>query len=404
MYSRICLVSRLSPASKCLIHQETSKALLRRSPRSAVRALGDGHIHQRSFNSSLSETSSTQIVKRRETSQLRETIISNESKKRDISKSIAERKISFSTRAVTNQPLNEEYMLSERKSIGKDQDITVSFDANIDDESMINMKRLNKTNTRISEENENTLLELQKNMKEDEIDIIKQSYAHEDEGDSKNMIALTSSSLSKRIHKSIKRGNWKEAYEVYKMAIDNDTQIDTNVLKSMILTAKRQNLKVLFDVFKTYAGNLRKDDKPMNIEALNFLIFSFGAKRATRNLSIDDVYKLTNEIQRVIKSLDEDPYQYECLPRFIHSLLQQKKNSSVALKLARYHLKHMSWNKWPVQIDTYEKILILSSYRNQADFPYYKILAALVNEGKYRIVFVVRPIIIMNIQTISPFL
>ena len=140
MYSRICLVSRLSPASKCLIHQETSKALLRRSPRSAVRALGDGHIHQRSFNSSLSETSSTQIVKRRETSQLRETIISNESKKRDISKSIAERKISFSTRAVTNQPLNEEYMLSERKSIGKDQDITVSFDANIDDESMINMK------------------------------------------------------------------------------------------------------------------------------------------------------------------------------------------------------------------------------------------------------------------------
>ena len=188
------------------------------------------------------------------------------------------------------------------------------------------------------------------------------------------------------------------------MAIDNDTQIDTNVLKSMILTAKRQNLKVLFDVFKTYAGNLRKDDKPMNIEALNFLIFSFGAKRATRNLSIDDVYKLTNEIQRVIKSLDEDPYQYECLPRFIHSLLQQKKNSSVALKLARYHLKHMSWNKWPVQIDTYEKILILSSYRNQADFPYYKILAALVNEGKYRIVFVVRPIIIMNIQTISPFL
>ena len=384
MYSRIWLVSRLSPASQCQIHQKTSKALLQRSLRSKISALGDGHIHQGAFSSSLSETSS-QIVKRRETLQLREKITSNESKKRDTSKSISERKISFSTRAVTNQPLNEEYISSEKNSIGKDKDTTVSFDVNIDDESMIHMEPFNETDTIISAENENALLKLQENMKEEEMDMIKQSYAREDEGDSNDMIELTSSSLSKRIHKSIERNNWQGAYEAYEMAIDNDIQIDTNALKSMILSAKRQNLKVLFDVFKTYLGNIRENDEPMDIEALNFLIFSFGTKRATRILSTDNLYKLTNDIQGIIKSLDDDPYQYECLPRFIHSLLQQKKNASVALKLARYHLKHMSWNKWPVQIDSYEKILTLASYRNQGDFPYHKILTALVNEGTVNI-------------------
>lgn len=42
----------------------------------------------------------------------------------------------------------------------------------------------------------------------------------------------------------------------------------------------------------------------------------------------------------------------------------------------------MVWNNFPVDVVAYEKILSLSTYRKQIDFPFHKVLAALVNQGE----------------------